>query len=98
LIFKWLIQKSNKRKVEESVESAFGVLRKRIDQFGVTQPNSKIRKFWSNSFELPVQRCRSCLLSSTAQFWETYKIEEMGNFLMATMKHKENKITSWINQ
>src|SRR5690606_15173021 len=28
-----------KQKVIESVESAFGVLRKRIDQFGVTQPN-----------------------------------------------------------
>jgi SecD/SecF fusion protein len=28
-----------RRKVDESVESAFGVLRKRIDKFGVTQPN-----------------------------------------------------------
>jgi SecD/SecF fusion protein len=32
------VQKVIKRKVDESVESA-GVLRKRIDQFGVTQPN-----------------------------------------------------------
>jgi hypothetical protein len=30
--------KNNRRKVDESVESAFGV-RKRIDKFGVTQPN-----------------------------------------------------------
>jgi preprotein translocase subunit SecD len=29
----------SRRKVDESVESAFGVLRKRIDKFGVTQPN-----------------------------------------------------------
>ena len=27
------------KKVDESVESAFEVLRKRIDKFGVTQPN-----------------------------------------------------------
>ena len=27
------------KKVDESVESAFGVLRSRIDKFGVTQPN-----------------------------------------------------------
>ena len=33
------VQKVIKRKVDESVESAFGVLRKRIDKFGVTQPN-----------------------------------------------------------
>jgi SecD/SecF fusion protein len=33
------VQKVIRRKVDESVESAFGVLRKRIDKFGVTQPN-----------------------------------------------------------
>jgi SecD/SecF fusion protein len=32
------VQKIIRRKVDESVESAFGV-RKRIDKFGVTQPN-----------------------------------------------------------
>jgi SecD/SecF fusion protein len=31
------VQKVIRRKVDESVESAFGVLRKRIDKFGVTQ-------------------------------------------------------------
>jgi SecD/SecF fusion protein len=35
------VQKVIRRKVDESVESAFGVLRKRIDKFGVTQPNIK---------------------------------------------------------
>ncbi len=82
-------QKVIRKKVDESVDSAFGVLRKRIDQFGVTQPN--IQKLGNSGrilVELPgakdVDRAKK-LLSSTAQlqFWETYKIDEIGNFLMA---------------
>jgi SecD/SecF fusion protein len=83
------VQKVIKRKVDESVESAFGVLRKRIDKFGVTQPNiQKIGETGRILVELPgakdVDRIKK-LLQSTAQleFWETYKIEEIGNFLMA---------------
>ncbi|MFN7044996.1 MAG: protein translocase subunit SecDF, partial [Flavobacterium sp.] len=78
-----------KQKVQESVESAFEVLRKRIDQFGVTQPNIQML---GNSgrilVELPgakdVDRIKK-LLQGTAQleFWETYKIEEVGQFLMS---------------
>lgn len=82
-------QKVIKRKVDESVESAFGVLRKRIDKFGVTQPNiQKIGETGRILVELPgakdVDRIKK-LLQSTAQleFWETYKIDEIGNFLMA---------------
>ncbi len=78
-----------KRKVDESVESAFGVLRKRIDKFGVTQPNiQKIGESGRILVELPgakdVDRIKK-LLQSTAQleFWETYKIDEIGNFLVA---------------
>lgn len=78
-----------KRKVNESVESAFGVLRERIDKFGVTQPNiQKLGETGRILVELPgakdVDRIKR-LLQSTAQleFWETYKIEEIGNFLMA---------------
>ncbi len=78
-----------KRKVDESVESAFGVLRKRIDKFGVSQPNiQKLGETGRILVELPgakdVDRIKK-LLQSTAQleFWETYKIEDMGNFLMA---------------
>jgi SecD/SecF fusion protein len=76
------------KKVDESVESAFGVLRERIDKFGVTQPN--IVKLGSTGrilVELPgakdVDRAKK-LLSATAQleFWETYKVEEVGNYLM----------------
>lgn len=82
-------QKVIKRKVDESVESAFGVLRKRIDKFGVTQPNiQKLGESGRILVELPgakdVDRIKK-LLQSTAQleFWETYKVEEIRNFLMA---------------
>lgn len=83
------VQKVIKRKVDESVESAFGVLRKRIDKFGVTQPNiQKLGESGKILVELPgakdVDRIKK-LLQSTAQleFWETYKIDEIGTFLMA---------------
>ncbi len=78
-----------KQKVQESVESAFKVLRERIDKFGVTQPNIQLL---GNSgrilVELPgakdVDRIKK-LLQSTAQleFWQTYKVDEIGDFLMA---------------
>ena len=65
-------------KIDESIESAFEVLRERIDGFGVTQPNIQ-REGNSGRIlvELPgardVKRAQA-LLSSTAQleFWETY--------------------------
>ncbi|CAM2953304.1 protein translocase subunit SecDF [Flavobacterium frigoris] len=94
------VEKVIKRKVDESVESAFGVLRKRIDKFGVTQPNiQKLGESGRILVELPgakdVDRIKK-LLQSTAQleFWETYKIEEIGNFLMATNEAlKKTEIT-----
>lgn len=96
------VKKVIKRKVDESVESAFGVLRKRIDKFGVTQPNiQKLGESGKILVELPgakdVDRIKN-LLQSTAQleFWETYKIEEIGNFLMAAneaLKKTEIKTT-----
>ena len=68
-----------RRKIDESIVSAFEVLRERIDGFGVTQP---IIQREGNSgrilVELPgardIARAQD-LLSSTAQleFWETYK-------------------------
>ncbi|RNC89378.1 MAG: protein translocase subunit SecDF [Allomuricauda sp.] len=68
-----------RRKIDESVVSAFEVLRERIDGFGVTQPNIQ-REGNSGRIvvELPgardIERARD-LLSSTAQleFWETYQ-------------------------
>ncbi len=83
------VKKVIRRKVDESIESAFEVLRKRIDKFGVTQPNiQKLGESGRILVELPgakdVDRIKK-LLQSTAQleFWETYKIDELGNFLMA---------------
>lgn len=92
------VKKVIRRKVDESIESAFEVLRKRIDKFGVTQPNiQKLGESGRILVELPgakdVDRIKK-LLQSTAQleFWETYKIDELSNFLMAannTLKSTE---------
>ncbi|MDN3676621.1 protein translocase subunit SecDF [Flavobacterium paronense] len=75
------------KKIDESVESAFGVLRSRIDKFGVTQPNIvKLGQTGRILIELPgakdVDRIKK-LVSSKAEleFWETYKAEEMMGFL-----------------
>lgn len=77
------------KKVDESVESAFGVLRSRIDKFGVTQPNiAKLGQTGRILIELPgakdVDRIKK-LVSSKAEleFWETYKAEEMMGFLQS---------------
>ena len=83
------VQKVIKRKVDESIESAYKVLRERIDKFGVTQPNiQKLGETGRILVELPgakdVDRIKK-LLGGKAQleFWETYKIDEVGNYLMA---------------
>lgn len=77
------------RKIDESITSAFEVLRKRIDKFGVTQPNiQRLGKSARILVELPgakdVSRVKK-LLQSTAQleFWDVYKFEEMASFLQA---------------
>jgi SecD/SecF fusion protein len=81
------VKKVLAKKVDESVESAFGVLRSRIDKFGVTQPNiAKLGQTGRILIELPgakdVDRIKK-LVSSKAEleFWETYKAEEMMGFL-----------------
>jgi SecD/SecF fusion protein len=95
------------KKVDESVESAFGVLRSRIDKFGVTQPNiAKLGQTGRILIELPgakdVDRIKK-LVSSKAEleFWETYKAEEMMGFLSsanealkATVKPEEKVATA----
>jgi SecD/SecF fusion protein len=76
-----------KQKIDESIVSAFEVLRKRIDKFGVTQPN--IQRLGNSGrilVELPgakdVARVQN-LLQSTAQleFWVTEKNDSFLNFL-----------------
>ena len=75
------------RKIDESIVSAFEVLRKRIDEFGVTSPN--IQRLGTSGrilVELPgvkdVERATQ-LLQSTAQleFWDAYKGEQFFDFL-----------------
>ena len=77
-----------RRKIDESITSAFEVLRKRIDKFGVTQPN--IQRLGNSGrilVELPgakdVDRVKN-LLQSTAQleFWETFKNDQLFSFLI----------------
>src|SRR5690606_6876519 len=74
-------------KVDESITSAFEVLRKRIDEFGVTSPN--IQRLGASGrilVELPgvkdVERATD-LLQSTAQleFWDAYRGEQFLPFI-----------------
>ena len=74
-------------KIDESIVSAFEVLRKRIDKFGVTQPNiQRIGNSGRILVELPgakeIERVKG-LLQSTAQleFWYAFKGEEFGAFI-----------------
>lgn len=92
-----------KKKVAESIESAYKVLTKRIDKFGVAQPNiQKIGETGRILVELPgakdLDRVEK-LLSQTAQleFWETLKPEELGNFFTTAndaLKATEKKPTA----
>ncbi len=74
-------------KVDESIVSAFEVLRKRIDEFGVTQPT--IQRLGNSGrilVELPGVKDKERaikLLQSTAQleFWDAYKGEQFFPFL-----------------
>jgi len=75
-------------KVDESIVSAFEVLRKRIDQFGVTQPN--IQRLGNSGrilVELPGVKDKKRateLITTTAQleFWDAFKREEMLPFIV----------------
>ena len=76
-----------KQKIDESIVSAFEVLRKRIDKFGVTQPNiQRLGNSGRIRVELPgakdVARVKK-LLQSTAQleFWVTEKNDQFLPFL-----------------
>ena len=87
-----------RRKVDESIISAFEVLRKRIDKFGVTQPN--IQRLGTSGrilVELPgakdVDRVKN-LLQSTAQleFWETYKNDQLFGFLSTANEYLKTTV------
>lgn len=76
------------RKIDEAIGSAFEVFRKRIDRFGVVQPN--VQRLGDSErilVELPgakdIDRIKN-LLQSTAQleFWEVFKLDEMEGFMV----------------
>ncbi|NDI99884.1 protein translocase subunit SecDF [Flavobacterium sp. LaA7.5] len=89
-----------RKKVNESIDSAFLVLTERIDKFGVVQPNiQRLGESGRILVELPgakdIDRVKK-LLQSTAQleFWETYKVTDLQGFLLAaneTLKTTEKK-------
>ena len=75
-------------KVDESIVSAFEVLRKRIDKFGVTSPN--IQRLGNSGrilLELPgakdIERVED-LVTTTAQlqFWDTYNTQDLAGYLL----------------
>ena len=97
------VQPILKTKIDESVTSAFEVLRKRIDKFGVTQPN--IQRLGNSGrilVELPgakdVDRVKN-LLQSTAQleFWETHKNNQFMNFLAQANEYLKTIAVDQIN-
>ncbi|MEI6866104.1 protein translocase subunit SecDF [Flavicella sp.] len=76
-----------REEINSSINTAFEVLRSRIDKFGVTQPNiQRIGKSGRILIELPgardIERVKK-LLQSTAelQFWELYSNQETALFL-----------------
>lgn len=87
------------RKVKESIESAYKVIGERIDQFGVVSPTIQmVGESGRILVELPgakdIDRIKN-LLQSTAQleFWETYKGDEVAEFLMTANNVLKEKAT-----
>ncbi|MEH6538220.1 MAG: protein translocase subunit SecDF [Psychroserpens sp.] len=82
------VEKVLAEKVDESIISAFEVLRKRIDQFGVTSPN--IQRLGNSGrvlVELPgvkdIKRATQ-LITTTAQlqFWDVVKAQDLNDFIV----------------
>ncbi|AUC77414.1 protein translocase subunit SecDF [Olleya sp. Bg11-27] len=85
-------------KVDESIVSAFEVLRKRIDEFGVTSPNiQRLGNTGRVLLELPgvkdVARATD-LITQTAQleFWEGLKGEQFNQFLVSANELLKTKL------
>jgi SecD/SecF fusion protein len=75
-------------KIDESIVSAFEVLRERIDKFGVTQPN--IQRLGTSArilVELPgakdIERIQK-IIETTAQleFWDVYQAKDVFNYFI----------------
>ncbi|MBE0423637.1 MAG: protein translocase subunit SecDF [Lutibacter sp.] len=86
--------------ISGSINTAFEVLRSRIDKFGVTQPNiARIGNSGRILIELPgakdIDRVKK-LLQSTAEleFWEVYSNQETANFFFEANSVVENLLKS----
>jgi SecD/SecF fusion protein len=92
------VQNVLRKKIDASIGSAFEVLRKRIDRFGVTQPNiQRLGESGRILVELPgaknIDRIKN-LLQTTAelQFWYVYNAQQLQNFFVqADQRVKELK-------
>ncbi|WP_124981141.1 protein translocase subunit SecDF [Nonlabens xiamenensis] len=90
--------------LKDYMSSAFEVLRKRIDQFGTTQPN--IQQLGTSGrilIELPgetdVKRIRDILTKSAQlEFWHVYKAQEIAPYLSAADSYWAEKIAANIEQ
>ncbi len=94
-------------KVKEAIESAYRVFGERIDKFGVVSPTIQmVGETGRILVELPgakdIDRIKN-LLQSTAQleFWETFKGEQFGDFIMAAnavLKEKASTKTTTVTK
>ncbi len=91
------VKKVIRKKIDDAMGSAFEVLRKRIDKFGVTQPNiQRLGKSGRILVELAgakdIERVKK-LLQSTAQleFWHTYNAQEVLPYLQQVNNYFKQK-------
>lgn len=83
---------------KEAINRTYRILRSRIDQFGVAQPNINLEEAKGIiTVELPgiddEERVRKYLqASANLQFWEVYKPEELNNGLIAAQTAYDNSI------
>ena len=82
------VQTVLREEVKAAVDNSYNVLRTRIDRFGVAQPNIQTLegKMGRIMVELPgikePERVRKLLQgSANLEFWETYKVGELGSLL-----------------
>jgi SecD/SecF fusion protein len=83
------VEKVIRKKTEASVNTAYEVIRARIDQFGVTQPNvQRVENSGRILVELPgikdTERVKKLLQSSAKlEFWEVARVRDIQNYFSA---------------
>ena len=89
-----------REEVKAAVDNSYNVLRTRIDRFGVAQPNIQTLegKMGRIMVELPgikePERVRKLLQgSANLEFWETYKVGELGS-LLASIDSRAREVMS----